>query len=1152
MPPIEVILGATQQDRESALLAALERAYDAVSRTLDALLLVPTRRRAQALREAAVAHFGGRCWVPQVETFEELFLRHAAPLSGATRPLEELGRLLLVEELLEGAGLVGTDRVPRGVARRVAEALDAFQAALAESVEETEDLAAAMRPVAPESARRLAAFARRYIGVLRRQELADRGELARLVLRAWQEEGCPERAQMLVMDGFVRLRPVERAAVEAMVGGFSEVVATLAVPSADVASLASHPGFAAAAGLCAWLRGLGAHFSHAEPAPVSWRADPTAGPTPREVAERSFLRDVVPLRPGEGPEAAFRLLRLPSRREELRFVARSIRLALVSSSTDPTDLRPFTVVVSDLSTYQDIVREVFTEYGLAWNMARGVPLATAPSVRVMHKVLVSLTPSSHGWRPDDLWDVLSYAATIPDPDDLPQAMARLLGVLPARTSTGGSELAAFVDEVRRAGINDPFDAAQWFRRLATYHQYVSAYDPDEEHAPDQRERAPRTPSPPEGYARNICVVDDFVRRVRRLGGQHSPADFRDALLDLIRRYGLVSRTFPPADEDPDAEREFSAWRAFVDLLDRMVLTFDALRQATGRRATGPMFAEYLCQAITDPETQCYPPQPDNGVAVLSLAQTQAMRFRHLFLVGLVEGEVPSPARHNFLLHPDRTSSLPEVLAELDSLPRERFLFRDALMNAERAVLTYPLMEQGRELVPSPFLEEVRAAFGLGYDEQIAPLATPETTPLLSGREALVRMGESDNARGAEALSLPAENVATLLRVERERRRTDSWSRYDGYLTDDSPETDAQLRAIAARPISVTQLDEYAACPIRFFFRRVLRVRGVEAYEEEIAPHVRGQALHAILEEFARRLPWPLDRDGAKAEALRHMREAAETVLARYDALYPNLYWEVERKRLLSGLGEGDEPPGILRAFVDAEFDLATRPVRGDYRPGAFVEVWVGGRSGRSRAQNIGAYALPRLDGDGDIHVEGRIDRVDVEEATGRYVVYDYKSGSAPSVRDAFRGLRFQLPVYLDAVSGALPGCREGVGGAFWVLKEARNVGRQEPIFAREHLADGEKNSRRTGYLTAEAFSRFRESVRENIRQMDAHIRAGRFHWTIHDEGTAGCLFCDYREICRLDPSRREELRSDQPHYGPIPFDPADASREPGAVAVEDI
>lgn len=75
--------------------------------------------------------------------------------------------------------------------------------------------------------------------------------------------------------------------------------------------------------------------------------------------------------------------------------------------------------------------------------------------------------------------------------------------------------------------------------------------------------------------------------------------------------------------------------------------------------------------------------------------------------------------------------------------------------------------------------------------------------------------------------------------------------------------------------------------------------------------------------------------------------------------------------------------------------------------------------------------LPQL---GKVRLKGYVDRFDRDkDDKGRVYIYDYKSGAIPSSNMVKKGLSFQLPVYIWALS-SVPGIKE-VSATFYSLKK---------------------------------------------------------------------------------------------------------------------
>ncbi len=158
------------------------------------------------------------------------------------------------------------------------------------------------------------------------------------------------------------------------------------------------------------------------------------------------------------------------------------------------------------------------------------------------------------------------------------------------------------------------------------------------------------------------------------------------------------------------------------------------------------------------------------------------------------------------------------------------------------------------------------------------------------------------------------------------------------------------------------------------------------------------------------------------------------------------------------------------------------------------------------------------------------------------MVFDYKSGFTPPASDALGGLSFQLAIYMDALAGQHEGLSRPAGGVFYSVQEPTDVRRRGPL-AQVDLANY-KGRKPQGLLDEDAFTRFRQVTRDRVREIDSHMRHGRFPVTRLKPDRAGCGTCDYRDICRLRPARQRRMKAEQPHYNPKPFiadEPAEES-----------
>ena len=244
---------------------------------------------------------------------------------------------------------------------------------------------------------------------------------------------------------------------------------------------------------------------------------------------------------------------------------------------------------------------------------------------------------------------------------------------------------------------------------------------------------------------------------------------------------------------------------------------------------------------------------DGRVFVGSIDSARGLRFRVVFVPGLVERAFPGLVRPDPLLLDDEREALsPDLRTTRDGQEAERLLFLEAVRAAEeRLVLSYPRFDtaSGRERVPSSFLlKALEAALGRRIDTgDLARLAsrpapppsaarTPRTRPQALDRIerdlALVSSGQP----GVGPPPRPARQLPGALApagARRMGREPHTLGRHRGRGR--GGEASARLR-LAGQRSSASVVETFAGCPYRHFLKTGLRLRAWEeperAYQAE--------------------------------------------------------------------------------------------------------------------------------------------------------------------------------------------------------------------------------------------------------------------------------------------------------------------------------
>jgi ATP-dependent helicase/nuclease subunit B len=355
----------------------------------------------------------------------------------------------------------------------------------------------------------------------------------------------------------------------------------------------------------------------------------------------------------------------------------------------------------------------------------------------------------------------------------------------------------------------------------------------------------------------------------------------------------------------------------------------------------------------------------------------------------------------------------------------------------------------------------------------------------------------------------------------------------------SPPAAAQLHG-PELATSVSALENFAACPFKFFISHGLRA--AERKEYELDARERGSFQHEVLTVFhnevrSENLNW---RDLTPDQARTRIRRISENLLTQYrqGLLVSDAARRFAGRHLLDSL---ETLIGVLIGWArDYQFDPT------------LVETGFGLGSNSPWP----AWRL-ELDSGHALLLRGRVDRVDVwrDPTTGAAlaVVMDYKSSSRkPDDLKLHHGLQLQLPAYLAALE-QLPEVRATLNatslapaGVFYVnlrgefaSEKNRSDALAEPTLALrqgfQHAGRfdetcydkldprGSKEQFKTHHasrntMEAGAFRDLLNRAVANLRRFGNEIYSGTIAPAPFRKGTeTACDFCDYAAICRFDP-----------------------------------
>lgn len=358
--------------------------------------------------------------------------------------------------------------------------------------------------------------------------------------------------------------------------------------------------------------------------------------------------------------------------------------------------------------------------------------------------------------------------------------------------------------------------------------------------------------------------------------------------------------------------------------------------------------------------------------------------RHTFILGLDDTRYPGSIRQDpVLLDRERrelSRNLPQSAARRER--REAALARLMARLEGRAYLSYASRdsERNRELFPAAVYARLR-------EERRAPVADATLRPknpaaCLSRRDDWVRaiLEKRANTLTTDDLAPWFPNLSQGGRAAA-ARESDRFTEWDGNV----PEAGLDYQK-EGWSLSPTELETLAACPMEFFFKKVLRARPPERYEllpgRWLAGNERGNLLHDLFQDFLTEML----ENGEWVDADSYARH--RDLLA--DGLESALRRQQRRKPPRDALAYDRERAEMYEACVIFLTEEARRQARG--RP-VCLEAAFGGAEADAEWDRVCPVEVPL--GSGDVlHMRGRVDRVDRLNDHGGLMIWDYKTGSS--------------------------------------------------------------------------------------------------------------------------------------------------------------
>lgn len=494
--------------------------------------------------------------------------------------------------------------------------------------------------------------------------------------------------------------------------------------------------------------------------------------------------------------------------------------------------------------------------------------------------------------------------------------------------------------------------------------------------------------------------------ILHMGSREKAGDYVSHLYDFLEQ-NQVQQKLLNYQQQFEKEGDLSRAREYAQIYRLVMDLLDQVYELLGEEEISRQEFADILEAGFGEITVGTIPQNVDRIVVGDMERTRLKQVKVLFFLGVNDGSIPKNASKGGIISDMDREFLIESGTEMAPSPRQQmyiqrlYLYLNMTKPSEQLYLSYAKVNsEGKGIRPSYLIDTVRKLF---------PAMSVEYPQNRSRLEQIE--GRQEGARYlAEELREYVEGTLP------EEERQDFYLMYRAYEADAAGRDlltraafrryrESGLSRIVARALygqqlenSVSRLETYAACACRHFLQYGLSLQEREEFGFEASDM--GTVYHAVLENFAGKLAesnltwWDFTEDfAAKA-----VKESVEAYAATYGETV--LYSSARNEYAITRMS---------RILTRTVLTLQKHLKQGSFQPDDYELSF-------RFAEDLDSIHVD-LSEDEKMHLQGRIDRIDVSEDTEHvYVkVIDYKSGNRKfDLAALYYGLQLQLVVYMNA------------------------------------------------------------------------------------------------------------------------------------------
>lgn len=696
------------------------------------------------------------------------------------------------------------------------------------------------------------------------------------------------------------------------------------------------------------------------------------------------------------------VVRLPSRRAEVEYAVSRI-CEWTRGANAKYRYRDIAIIVRDLEPYHDLIHPALEDRAIASFIDRRRPVVHHPLVELLRGVLrIAVEGMSLDWM-----RILLKTGLLPLSRDL------------------ADELENYILAHGIQGL-EAWSRAEWaHRRVGSKSDRVSGESAWAQAAQVRVNQARR------------AVLDSLVEWLHfaAVPEGHAATEWSRALTDLMARLS-VPENLAKWSEQSGATGDLNQAAEHEQLATDITKFFESMDIAFGDRVLSAREAADVMEAGLSGLTLGLVPPTVDQVLVGSIERTRHPDIKAAILLGFNDGVFPARIEEDTILNDDDRNQWLDAGIRIGQPARQK-LHEEAMLvyialtrpSQELVVTWCATNDKGEPLNPSPFLRDLLAAVpGLSMTSLGDAQADRSMWDIQNRNDLRSRILIEFNRRAPRSLDASPARARWNELYEKSRSELASDSICTSAFAALKGIPGAALSAESVNRIhpdtlatSVSGLENYAACPFKYFAERMLRLR--KRPQAQLEAMDMGTVHHAILEEFA----GDLIRQG-KGLGQMSLDEMESTLRAGC-------------VRAAQRLHDGDGPATARDAYVLRRAARRISRVLITQQKVAATNTLRPAAAELSFGMNDGG--LPPLTiktpNGRMVRIRGFVDRVDLVGERGDQVaiVVDYKATRDKSLdfSEVYHGLSLQLLTYLVVLSelGLAPEVTDiRPGGALYV------------------------------------------------------------------------------------------------------------------------